>query len=221
MFNSPKAELSSCKNNDRGFTIVELVVGLAIGLIILGVAVKIFLVQQRAYNLQEQLSEMQQNIRSAMDMIVRETKMAGYNPTRAAFDVIVPPTKGIIYDATKTKLQILADLTDDEDTGNPDGDTDDANEDITYTYDPTYLQIKRDTGGGGQPLAENITEFTFDYLNASGDGTSTSTDIRQIEITITGRTAKPDPDLKRVDEEGYRYGTLTTLVTPENLGFSE
>ncbi len=200
---SPKAELSSCENNERGFTIVELLVGLAIGLILLGVAVKIFLVQQRAYNVQEQLSEMQQNIRAAMDMIVKESKMAGYNPTGASFN-------GITYDTSQ--LQILADL-----TGN--GDTDDSNEDIIYTYDAGNLQIERDTGGGGQPLAENITEFTFSYLNADGVGTTTSTAIRQIEITITGRTAKTDPDLKRVDGEGYRYGTLTTHVTPENLDY--
>ncbi len=187
----------SPENNERGFTIVELLVGLAIGLILLGVAVKIFLVQQRAYSVQEQLSEMQQNIRAAMDMIVKESKMAGYNPTGASFN-------GITYDTSQ--LRILADI-----DGN--GTTTGTNEDITYTYDAGNLQIERDTGGGGQPLAENITEFTFSY------GTDTSADIRQIEITITGRTDKTDPDLKRVDGVGYRYGTLTTHVTPENLGF--
>ena len=211
---SPKADeaklslrLSSCENNERGFTIVELVVGLAIGLILLGVAVKIFLVQQRAYNVQEQLSEMQQNIRSAMDMIVRETKMAGYNPTDLDF-------VGIGTNSSTTSIQILADL-----DGN--GDTDDSNEDITYSYDETDLQIERN--GAGNPIAENITGFTVFYFNANGDdiGTSTLTDIRQIEIKIIGRTDKTDPDLDRVDDdgEGYRYGTLTTHVTPENLDF--
>jgi type IV pilus assembly protein PilW len=197
----------SPENNERGFTIIELVVGLAISLILLGVAVKIFLVQQRSYNVQAQLSEMQQNIRSAMDMIARETKMAGYDPTGAGFD-------GIEYDATKIQLQILADLTGDGDTGDP-------NEDITYRYYPADFQIKRkeSTGGGFQPLAENITAFDFDYYDASGTGTDTSTAIRQIEISITGRTARTDPDLKRVDGVGYRYGTLTTHITPENLDF--
>ncbi len=198
----------SPENNERGFTIIELVVGLAISLILLGVAVKIFLVQQRSYSVQEQLSEMQQNIRSAMDMIARETKMAGYDPTGAGFD-------GIEYDVTKIQLQILADLTGDGDTGDP-------NEDITYRYypDPDF-QIKRkeSTGGGFQPLAENIHAFAIEYYDANGGTTTTSADIRQIEITITGRTDKTDPDLKRVDGVGYRYGTLTTHITPENLDF--
>jgi type IV pilus assembly protein PilW len=201
----------SPENNERGFTILELVVALAISLVLMGIAVKIFLVQQKAYNVQEQLSEMQQNIRSAMDIIARETKMAGYDATGSGgFD-------GIEYDATKTQLQILTDRT-------GDGDTDDPNEDITYKYFNTVtypLQIKRkgSTSDSFQPLAENITGFTFDYLKADGNDASASDEIRQIRISITGRTAKVDSDLKRVDGVGYRYGTLTTSVTPENLDF--
>jgi type IV pilus assembly protein PilW len=200
----------SLKNNEQGFTMVELVVGLAISLILMGIAVKIFLVQQRAYNVQEQLSEMQQNIRAATDMIVRETKMAGYDPTDLGFD-------GIGNNSSATSIQILADLDGTETTTG-------TNEDITYKYygDPDF-QIKRkgSTGGNFQPLAENIQVFTLSYFNANSDdiGTSTPADIRQIKITITGRTAKADPDLKRVDGVGYRYGTLTTFVTPENLDF--
>jgi hypothetical protein len=97
-----------------------------------------------------------------------------------------------------------------------------TNEDITYQYydDPDF-QIKRSgrTGGSFQPLADNIKAFDIEYYDAGGFGTTTSTAIRQIKITITGRTAKTDPDLKRVDGDGYRYGTLTTHVTPENLDF--
>jgi type IV pilus assembly protein PilW len=201
----------SLKNNEQGFTMVELVVGLAISLILMGIAVKIFLVQQRAYNVQGQLSEMQQNIRAATDMIVRETKMAGYDPTDLGFD-------GIGNNSSATSIQILADL-----DGN--GLTTDPNEDITYKYydDPDF-QIKRkgSTAGSFQPLGENITGFTVLYFDATGPpdiGTSTPADIRQIKITITGRTAKVDPDRKRVDGVGYRYGTLTTFITPENLDF--
>jgi type IV pilus assembly protein PilW len=205
----------SPENNERGFTILELVVALAISLILMGIAVKIFLVQQKAYNVQEQLSEMQQNIRAAMDIIVRETKMAGYDATGSGgFD-------GIGNNSSATSIQILADL-DGTDT------TTGTNEDITYKYYDTVeypLQIKRkgSTGGNFQPLAENIQAFTLKYFNANGDdiGTSTPADIRQVKIKIIGRTAKPDPDLDRVDDdgEGYRYGTLTTSVTPENLDF--
>ncbi len=197
----------SPKNNEQGFTMVELVIALAISLILIGIAVKIFLVQQKAYNVQGQLSEMQQNIRAATDMIVRETKMAGYDPTGTAF------SSGVIYNTSQ--LQILADL-----DGN--GAATSTNEDITYSYDGTDSQIVRNTGSGNYAVAENIEAFTFSYLDANGTSTTTSADIRQIKITITGRTDKTDPDLDRVDGPsafGYRYGTLTTRVTPENLNF--
>jgi type IV pilus assembly protein PilW len=196
----------SPENNERGFTIIELVVGLAISLILLGVAVKIFLVQQRAYSVQEQLSEMQQNIRSAMDMIVRETKMAGFDPADLGF-------VGIGNNSGATSIQILADINGEDGVLGDD-------EDITYSYDAADLQIERN--GAGNPIAENITGFTVLYFYATGPpdiGTSTPNLIRQIDITITGRTDKTDPDLKRVDGVGYRYGTLTTHITPENLDF--
>ena len=192
------------KNNERGFTLIELVIGLAISLILMGVAVSIFNVQRKSYSLQEQVTEMQQNVRAAMDMMVREIRMAGYDPTESGF-------VGIGTNTT-TLLQILADI-----DGN--GTSTGTNEDITYRYynvsDATYpREIKRNTGGGGfQPFAENIDGCSFLYYDSNGIATTTASSIRQIRITVTGMTDKPDPDF------GFSYGTLTSLVTPENLGY--
>src|SRR3990167_2983918 len=115
------------KNNKQGFTLIEIVIGLAISLILMGVAVSIFNVQRKSYSLQEQVTEMQQNVRATMDMMVREIRMAGYDPTESGF-------VGIGTNTT-TLLQILADL-----DGN--GTSTDTNEDITYRYynanDATY-----------------------------------------------------------------------------------
>ena len=190
------------KNNEQGFTLVELVIGLAISLILMGVAVSIFNVQRKSYSLQEQVTEMQQNVRATMDMMVREIRMAGYDPTESGF-------VGIGTNTT-TLLQILADL-----DGN--GTSTDTNEDITYRYydasDATPLEIKRNTGGGFQPFAENIDGCNFLYYDGNGIATTTVSSIRQIRITVTGRTDKSDPNF------GYSYGTLTSLVTPENLSY--
>ena len=191
------------KNKEQGFTLVELVIGLAISLILMGVAVSIFNVQRKSYSLQEQVTEMQQNVRATMDMMVREIRMAGYDPTASGF-------VGIGTNTT-TLLQILADL-----DGN--GTSTDTNEDITYRYynasDATYpRQIKRNTGGGFQPFSENIDGCDFLYYDGNGIATTTASSIRQIRITVTGMTDKPDSSTR------YRYGTLTSLVTPENLSY--
>lgn len=183
------------ENNERGFTLIEMLISMAIGLIIIIALSSTFLLQRDAYDDQEQIAEMVQNARAAMDMMTREIRMAGYNPAGASFD-------GIPYNAGQ--LQIRADLDGD---GNITG-----QENIIYIYDAIDLQIDRNIGAGNYPFAENIQTFTFSYLDSSGNVTITTSDIRQIEITITARTAEPSRTY------GYRNYTLTSVITPRNLG---
>lgn len=187
------------KNKESGFTLVELLIAMAIGLIILAALSSTFLMQRKIYDVQEQIVEMVQTARATMDMMTREIRMAGYDPAGATFD-------GIPYNAGQ--LQIRADLDGD---GNITG-----QENIIYIYDATDLQIDRNIGSGDQPFAENIQSFTFVYLKADGVTEVTTSaengDIRQIKITITARTSKADADYG-----GYRTHTLTSLITPRNL----
>lgn len=192
------------KNNEQGFTLIEVVIGLAISLILMGVAVSIFNVQRKSYSMQEQVTEMQQNVRATMDMMVREIRMAGYDPTESGF-------VGIGTNTT-TLLQILADL-----DGN--GTTTGTYENITYQYynasaGTLSCQIRRNLGTEStESLAENINACNFLYYDSNGIATTTASSIRQIRITVTGMTDKPDPNF------GFSYGTLTSLVTPENLSY--
>ncbi len=193
------------ENRELGFTLIELLIAMAIALVVLASISSAFISQRKTYAVQEQVSEMIQSARAAMDIISREVKMAGYDPTGAGI-------VGIPYSATQ--LEIRADL-------NGNGATSDAHEDIVYKFydsaDPNYpYQIKRKTGAGTfRPLAENIQSFTFEYYNADGTATTTSADVRQIEISITARTAQPDPDYSA--NGGYRTFTLRSYVTPPNL----
>jgi type IV pilus assembly protein PilW len=66
--------------NLEGFTLVELMVSMSIGMVILAAVTTTFMSQTRIYNAQEQINEMQQNARGALDIITREVKMAGYKP---------------------------------------------------------------------------------------------------------------------------------------------
>ncbi|PIP06161.1 MAG: hypothetical protein COX52_08270 [Syntrophobacterales bacterium CG23_combo_of_CG06-09_8_20_14_all_48_27] len=165
----------------------------------------VFTIQNKTFGNQENFVEMQQSVRAGMDMMAREVGMAGYDPAGANF-------VGIPYDANK--LQIYADL-------NGDKDTDDPHEYIKYTMDSDYpFEIRRDTGGGRQEFALNIQTFTFNYLDSAGNPTTTTANIRQMRITITARTAKPDPDYTDPTYgDHYRRYTLTSLVTPRNLAY--
>lgn len=189
-------------NTEHGFSLIELITALGISGIILAAVTATFISQSRSYNAQEQINGMQQAARAAMDIITREVRMAGYNTNGGlTFD-------GIIYDTTQIRVQ--ANLDGDADTG-------DADEDIIYAYDTVDDVITRETGGNTDTLVEDIDVFTFQYLDESGTATTTSANIRQIQITITSRTAKSDPNY--TSNGGYRTFTLTSLITPRNLAY--
>ena len=96
-----------------------------------------------------------------------------------------------------------------------DGSVTGANEDVIYKYDSANLRITRNTGGGAQPFMENIQAFSFQYLDSNGNVTTDPAQVRQVKISVTGRTAKRDPDWP--SNGGYRTYTLTSYVTPRNL----
>jgi len=64
--------------NNSGFTLLELLVAIALGMVILAGLFRTFKVQQDSYVIQDQVSAMQQNLRAAMYMITRDLQMAGY-----------------------------------------------------------------------------------------------------------------------------------------------
>jgi len=64
--------------NKKGVTLIELLVGLVISGIIIAGIYRMFIGQTRAYTVQEQVVEVQQNIRGAMELILRDVRMTGY-----------------------------------------------------------------------------------------------------------------------------------------------
>jgi type IV pilus assembly protein PilW len=193
-----------CKlRNVTGFTLTELMVAMAIGMVVLAAVTTTFMAQAKFYNAQEQINEMQQNARGALDIITRELKMAGYKPNGGTFD-------GVTYSVSQ--LMIQADL----DGNGGISTSSSANEQITYAYDSTNKRITRKVATGTvEVLADNITAFTFSYLNSSGATTATSSSVRQVTISITAVTAKPDPNYS--SNNGYRNYQISATITPPNL----
>ncbi|HXG51456.1 MAG TPA: prepilin-type N-terminal cleavage/methylation domain-containing protein [candidate division Zixibacteria bacterium] len=188
----------------RAFTLTELLVTMAIGMVTLAAVTTTFMTQARFYNAQEQVNQMEQNARGALDVITRELKMAGYNPAGGSF-------YGVTYSASQ--LMIQADL---DSSGSISTDST-KNEQIVYAFDNANNRITRRVGTGStEVLADNITAFTFSYLDASGASTSVSADIRQVAISITAQTANPDPNYAQ--NNGYRTYQIAATVTPVNLG---
>ena len=218
--------------NPAGFTLVELLIALALGLVVLTSVSSAFISQRKTYDAQEQMTELIQGTRAVMEIITREVKLAGFAPTGYDSKFESDPTEsqtspmmqrtdptatrfvGIPYSATQ--LELRADL-----DGDGTASASDSNELIIYTHDGTNLELDRNAGQAwlaARLLAENIQAFTFTYWKSDGTevtATADEADIRQIKITITARTAKPDPDYGL--NSGYRTYTLTSTVTPPNL----
>ena len=65
--------------NTKGLTLIELLVALVIcGFVIAGIY-RVFVAQSKAYIVQDQVVEVQQGIRSAMEILLRDLRMAGYD----------------------------------------------------------------------------------------------------------------------------------------------
>ena len=198
---------------DGGFTLIELMISMAIGLVILTALAGTFTLQTRQNTAEEQVGQLQQNVRAALDLMIREIQMAKYDPAASAFP---SGTYGVTYSASQ--LQIKADM---DANGTLDTASSGSVENIIYAYDNANLRITRQLGSSGaaQILADNVTAFTFGYYDANGSAVTSSANsgnIRKVTLSITARTAKPDPSYPT--NGGYRTYQISASVTPPNMG---
>jgi type IV pilus assembly protein PilW len=64
----------------RGFTLIELMVALLLGLLVVAAAGSIFMSNRRVYGASEAVNRIQENQRAAFEMIARDIREAGMNP---------------------------------------------------------------------------------------------------------------------------------------------
>ncbi len=64
--------------DDRGFSLIELIVGLFVAMLILAVSSTAFILQNRTADVQQDTSEMQLEGQVAMEILERDLRMAGY-----------------------------------------------------------------------------------------------------------------------------------------------
>ncbi|MDO5610327.1 MAG: prepilin-type N-terminal cleavage/methylation domain-containing protein [Pseudomonadota bacterium] len=74
----PHSHLSPRRSS--GFTLIELMVALLLGLLVLAAALGLFLTNQRTYRATENLSRVQENARAAFELLAADIRAAGGNP---------------------------------------------------------------------------------------------------------------------------------------------
>lgn len=212
-----------------GFTLVEMLVALVISGVLMTAVYTTFQAQQNSYLAQEQVAEMQQNIRAGLDRMVYELRMAGFRGSGSS--------SASILGAKGDSIAFSYDL-------NEDGDTGDSGENIGYDIytsattgpltlgrasSPSALALVETPAGSGhyeisghQPMAENIERLEFYYKLADGTQTTAPTAaqlelIRSIQISILAITRNPDRNY--TNNKPYRSlsGADWTPVPPDHF----
>lgn len=201
-----KFKMLKCAN--RGFTLIELLVAMVVAMLVMAAIYAAYQAQQRTYFAQDQVVEMQMNGRAALSMLMREIRMAGYDPTKSSGAGITA--------ANSHSITFSHDLTDDAGTGDGDGDIADPGENVIFGFatgvdilpnpDPDGIPdqtingvhvaapLARSTDGGAtyELIAENIQAIEFQYLDLADAVTTNPAEVRSVQISILVRANLPD-----------------------------
>ncbi|NLD36602.1 MAG: prepilin-type N-terminal cleavage/methylation domain-containing protein [Desulfatiglans sp.] len=194
--------------SEKGFSIIELLVAMAISLVVLASVYSVFRSQQKSTLVREQINMMQQNIRAGMTVMTRDIRMAGYvHPTVSA-------TPGIVG-ATATELEFTR-LKDDNTL---------PLQKIKYSLSNGNLirNVANEDGTDekNQIIAEDIDLLDFVYLDVDGEQTTVFDEIRSVQVTMIAKTGRGDPGYKDTNTYENQKGPLVqaNFNNPPNDNF--
>jgi prepilin-type N-terminal cleavage/methylation domain-containing protein len=208
-----------------GFTIIELLVTLSISSILIAAAYRTFAGQHKVYHVQNQVMEMQQGVRVAMDILARDIRMAGFNSTVALSNPItINPVGEGIRDGTDS-IAVQYQYNGVERT-------------ITYFVDDDAAEphlIRKVAEGGvdlsAVPLSNNIRDLQVTFgVDLDSDGivdqwqeapVGSEDKIIASRISVQVRSGKPDPDyIHPVTGDHYRTRQLQSMVRIRNFALN-
>ncbi|WP_300460940.1 prepilin-type N-terminal cleavage/methylation domain-containing protein [Desulfobacula sp.] len=216
--------------NNRGFTLVELLIAMTITTIVSAGIFSAYQNQQKAQLAQKQVIEMQQNLRVALYIMTSDIRMAGYDPDGTSGTGIVSAGDG--SNGYPLAFNFLAD---DDNRDNDNDSTVDEPGEIQYVAYDLYdgygdgdtdigKKVSDATGAIHQPLAENIKTLQFAYLDEDGAIVSLPPSLHQVaaldlpKIKSVQITIEATIDINETDYVKGKNRILTTTVKCRNLG---
>lgn len=148
--------------------LADLLVAVAVLGLLLAAILGLLTMGQQAYAIGAGRVEAQQSARAALQRMAREIRTAGRG--EGAFAAIA------VAEAERIVLQVDV---------NGDGAIAGRGETITWRLAGSVL--RRDAGGGAQPVINGVSALRFTYLDASGRGTSVAEEVRSVAISLTAR----------------------------------
>ncbi len=199
--------------NNHGMTLVEMLVVLVLSSAIMAASYQVFIGEQKVCAVQDQVADMQQNARAALDRMNREIRMAGYQKeileslgNIGGFTTIITPRNNA-NNIGKNDDQITIIISDKA---------------ITYrlqwdTTDPGMPVLVRIENGISEIMADNIEGLQISYILRNGSVTDSPANpekIRMVRVSLMARTKLTDPQLSG---DGYRRRRLSSLTIVRNL----
>ena len=199
--------------NRKGFTAVEMLMSLAIMSIALTTIYGLYISYVRVYTTEGVTTRVQQGVRASMNMMVRDIRMSGLDPTASG-------SFGI-QEINAHKIRFTADRTMDGELDDPDiaaGTAESNLEHIAYEYDDTdllemilYHPDGTEVVDSRSTLMDNVSDLNFTYLDANDVETAALDEIRTVIIEMT--VEKP------AGRAGTVSRTLSKRIRCRNLTF--
>jgi prepilin-type N-terminal cleavage/methylation domain-containing protein len=201
------------KLNNKGATLIELLVTLVITGMVVGGFYRIFIAQSKAYTVQDQVTEVQQNVRNAMEILVRDLTLAGCDDETNLI-TLDNPLPLVADNAITVSYEYFNQTTL-------------ATELHTVAYNLVGTNLQRQLFINGVPsgsdfILENVDQLIFTYgidtdndgyvnnwVSAGGVGTSI---IIAVRIRLAARPTQLNPDLNTVSTRRF-----DTIVAMRNL----
>jgi type II secretory pathway component PulJ len=152
-----------------GFSLAELLVSLAVLSLPLAGMFAILRVAVDAYGWGVGRVEAQQAARLALERIAGELREAGYDPTGAGIEPVVV--------AAPTLVTFQRDL-------NGNGLVDPTRERVSFLVRPGETVLRRDAGGGAQPIIDGVRRLSLIYFDGTGAPVADPARVRSVRITL-------------------------------------
>jgi type II secretory pathway component PulJ len=158
-----------------GFTLVDILVGLAMASVLMAAMVSLFTTLGRSYTTQNVSADVQEVTRAGVELMAQNIRMAGVNPGGKS---------GIgIVSAAANAIQFTSDF-------NLNDDIDGTYERISYYLQGNQLMQQLFTGNP-MPLVANVTNLSFDYWDENDDPvTDLVADLNEIRTVIISMTVQ-------------------------------
>jgi Tfp pilus assembly protein PilW len=161
--------------NEKGFSLVEMLVATLVLIIAMGVAVQIFVQGNAAYVTQRDFDDARSNASAALDMTVRLL--------RSATTIAPDPDGNLAADS----VRVIADW-------NPkDGDTNDAYENVLFTTAGGTLFKQEPTDGAPVAFADRVASITFTYFNSAAVAIAAPWAVNPNQLALVGVRVQTTP----------------------------